>query len=407
MTSTLRIAPAADRAYFAAFLDLRGKPGVVVGGGALAALKAEALLRSGVRLTVIAPELCARLTELTLLGALRHEARRFQPGDLVGAEIAIAATGDPSVNESVSTSARSLRIPVNVADNAALSSFVMPSLIDRPPPWEKVPDGNASAETQPGSVYLVGGGPGNPDLLTLRALRLMQEADVVLFDHLVAPAIVDLARRDAERIYVGKEQDNHALGQEQINALLVRLAREGKRVLRLKGGDPFIFGRGGEEIEALAAHGIPFEVVPGITAASGVAAYAGIPLTHRNLAHSCVFVTGHLKNGALDLNWDTLVRPRQTVVIYMGVHGLARLCKELVAHGLAASTPAAIIEKGTTPGQRVVAGTLGTLAGLATEARVRPPALVIVGEVVRLREKLCWFPMQTGGQDVQTHTCFN
>ena len=219
----------------------------------------------------------------------------------------------------------------------------------------------------------------------------MQEADVVLFDHLVAPAILDLARRDAERIYVGKEQDNHALGQEEINALMVRLALEGKRVVRLKGGDPFIFGRGGEEIEALAAHGVPFEVVPGITAASGVAAYAGIPLTHRDLAQSCVFVTGHLKDGTLDLNWETLVQPRQTVVIYMGVHGLARLCNGLVAHGLAATTRAALIEKGTTAAQRVVAGTLGTLAELAAGARVRPPALVIVGEVVRLREKLGWY----------------
>lgn len=248
-----------------------------------------------------------------------------------------------------------------------------------------------------GTVYLVGGGPGDPELLTLKAARLIGAADAIVYDHLVGAAILDLARQDADCIYVGKQAGRHTLPQEEINALLVRLAREGRTVVRLKGGDPYIFGRGGEEIEALAAHGVRFEVVPGVTAASGVAAYAGIPLTHRKFAQSCVFVTGHLKDGTLDLNWDTLVQPRQTVVIYMGVHGLARLCKELVAHGLAAATPAAIIEQGTTAGQRVVAGTLGTLAELAAGARVRPPALVIVGEVVRLREKLRWY--QPGALD--------
>ncbi len=462
-------APAADRAYFAAFLDLRGKPAVVVGGGAVAALKAETLLRSGARVTVIAPELCARLAELTVLGALRHEAKRFQPGDLVGAEITIAATDDPAVNESVSTAARALHIPVNVADNATLSSFIMPSLVDRSPVqiaistggaspvlarklramieavvptafgrlaalaarfrpaskardpdpdarrrfWEKVIDGpiaemvlsgrereavsalekalGTPGEVPQGMVYLVGGGPGNPDLLTLRALRVMQNVDVVLYDHLVAPAIVDLVRRDAERIYVGKEQDNHTIRQDALNELMVKLARAGKRVLRLKGGDPFVFGRGGEEIETLAAHGIPFEVVPGITAATGAAAYAGIPLTHREYAQSCVFVTGHLKDGSLDLAWDVLARPRQTLAIYMGVRGLALICAKLVEHGLRADTPAAAVEKATLPRQRVVAGTLATLPALVAGEGVKPPALLIVGEVVRLRGKLGWY----------------
>ena len=219
----------------------------------------------------------------------------------------------------------------------------------------------------------------------------MQRADVVLYDHLVAPAIVGLARREAERVYVGKQRDWHALRQEEINELMLRLARQGKRVLRLKGGDPYIFGRGGEEIETLAANRIEFEVVPGVTAASGCATYAGIPLTHRDYAQSCVFVTGHLKDGSLELNWDVLARPRQTVVIYMGVRGLPQLCERLIAHGLPASTPAAMVEHATLPRQRVVAGTLATLPALAAREGLRPPAMTIVGEVVKLRDKLAWY----------------
>jgi uroporphyrin-III C-methyltransferase/precorrin-2 dehydrogenase/sirohydrochlorin ferrochelatase len=243
-------------------------------------------------------------------------------------------------------------------------------------------------------VSLVGGGPGSPDLLTLRALRALQGASVVLYDHLVAPAIVELARREAERIYVGKQQDNHALDQREINALMVRLAREGKRVVRLKGGDPFIFGRGGEEIEALAEHGIAFEVVPGITAASGAASHAGIPLTHRDYAQTCVFVTGHLKDGAAQLDWKALARPRQTLVVYMGVHGLGGICEGLVANGLPVDTPAALVEKATLPEQRVVEGTLASLPSESFKRKVRPPALLIVGEVVRLRSRLAWFGVQ-------------
>jgi uroporphyrin-III C-methyltransferase / precorrin-2 dehydrogenase / sirohydrochlorin ferrochelatase len=242
-----------------------------------------------------------------------------------------------------------------------------------------------------GAVYLVGAGPGDPELLTLRALKLMQRADVALYDNLISPAVLDLLPATTERIYVGKRRTDHAMRQEEINALLVRHARAGKRVVRLKGGDPFIFGRGGEEIDSLSANGIAFEVVPGITAALGVAAYAGIPLTHRDCAQSCVFVTGHLKDGSMDLDWAALARPRQTIVVYMGLPGLSVLCAELTRHGLAQTTPAAIVQQGTYSAQRVVTGSLKTLPRRAERAGLHGPTLIIVGDVVRLRARLNWF----------------
>lgn len=242
-----------------------------------------------------------------------------------------------------------------------------------------------------GEVYLVGAGPGDPDLLTFRALRLMQQTDVVLYDRLVGDGILNLVRRDATRIYVGKMKEDHTLPQEEISALLVRLAKEGKRVLRLKAGDPFMFGRGGEEIEELAREGIAFQVIPGITAASGCASYAGIPLTHRDHAQSCVFVTGHGKDGRLDLNWDTLIQPNQTVVVYMGLSSLAKIAAAFIEHGADRATPVAVVEKGTLQDQRVITGTLETLPAKVAEAQLESPALIIIGGVVTLRDDLSWF----------------
>jgi uroporphyrin-III C-methyltransferase/precorrin-2 dehydrogenase/sirohydrochlorin ferrochelatase len=242
-----------------------------------------------------------------------------------------------------------------------------------------------------GEVYLVGAGPGDPDLLTFRALRLMQKADVVVYDNLVSSAILEMTRLDATRIFVGKARANHTLPQEEINTLLVKLAKQGKRVLRLKGGDPFIFGRGGEEIETLAEQGIPFQIVPGVTAASGVSAYAGIPLTHRDYAQSVLFTTGHLQDGTVDLDWQTLCRPRQTIVIYMGLSGLHEICRQLIAHGLSPDLTCAVVMNGTLADQKVVTGTLQTLVERVTDAGLKSPSLVIIGEVVKLRDKLSWF----------------
>lgn len=242
-----------------------------------------------------------------------------------------------------------------------------------------------------GAVYLVGAGPGDPDLLTFRALRLMQSADVIVYDRLVSPEIRELVRRDAEMIYAGKERSKHTIPQEKINHLLARLAKSGKSVVRLKGGDPFIFGRGGEEIETLMEQGVSFQIVPGITAASGCASYAGIPLTHRDYAQSCAFVAGHLKDGTIDLNWEQLVVRNQTLVIYMGLLGLPQLCQTLIEHGAANDLPIALIERGTTQYQRVITGTLATLPEIVSAQDITPPTLIVIGEVVALHKRLSWF----------------
>jgi uroporphyrin-III C-methyltransferase/precorrin-2 dehydrogenase/sirohydrochlorin ferrochelatase len=250
---------------------------------------------------------------------------------------------------------------------------------------------NPQGERVVGEVYLVGAGPGDPDLLTLRALRLMHQADIVLYDRLVSPEVLLKLRPDAQKIYVGKRSADHAVPQETINEMLTRLAKEGSRVLRLKGGDPFIFGRGGEELESLAAAGIPFQVVPGITAASGCASYAGIPLTHRDYSQSVRFLTGHTKDGRVPLEWDILVKEQQTLVFYMGLAGLPLICDQLLKHGMSSTTPVAVVQQGTTQTQKVVVGNLDRIADLVVKKEIQAPTIIIIGEVVKLQQSLSWF----------------
>src|SRR5437773_2621219 len=454
-------AAAAAMDYLPVFLRLDGHPVVVVGGGTVALRKAAWLRRAGARVTVVAPGVHAELAQQAARGELRQIAEEFTPEHLAGAVAVVAATADRATNASVAARARERGVPVNVVDDAELSTFIFPAIVDRSPIvvavssgghapvlarrvreqieallpgrlgalarfmgaqrrsvhralrafarrglWERVASGpvatqllrgdaaqaeralgrellaaqlTVGAVARLGEVYLIGAGPGDPDLLTLRALQLLQQADVILYDRLVSEAVLERARRDAERICVGKAYGEH--GQQQhIHELLVRLAGEGKRVARLKGGDPLVFGRGGEELEVLAAHGIPYTVVPGITAALGAAAAAELPLTHRGLASSVTLIAGRLSDGALP-DWRFLANPQHTVVVYMGVAQLPGIVARLRAAGAAPGHPVAIIERATLPGQRILRGTLADITALAAVQQVEPPALLIVGDV--------------------------
>ncbi len=453
------------------FLTIRHKPCLVVGAGSIAARKIGLLLKAGADVSVVASNIGSEVSELERQGVIRCLLRNYEPTDLKGVKLVIAATNNAQLNADISIMAQAENILVNVVDNPELCSFLMPSIIDRNPIqiaistggaspvlarlirskleasipsaygelaklvenyrtkvkqafanvdlrrrfWESVLEGPVSefalsgrmneaetmlseliqsADSDPeyqGEVYLVGAGPGDPDLLTFKALRLMQKCDVVVYDRLVSEPIMALVRRDAEKIYAGKASANHSISQENINQLLVRLAKQGKRVLRLKGGDPFVFGRGGEEIGELIEDDIEFQVVPGITAASGCTTYAGIPLTHRDHSQACIFVTGHRKVDGDDLNWAMLSHANQTVVFYMGLDNVQRICDALKKHGRHENTPAALIEKGTTPDQRVLVGDLNTLPDLVKNNNVRAPTLIVVGEVVNLHSQLNWF----------------
>jgi len=242
-----------------------------------------------------------------------------------------------------------------------------------------------------GEVFLVGAGPGDPELLTLRSLHLIQKADVCIYDNLVSKDILELVRRDAQMIYAGKLRNNHTIEQKEINKLLVNYAKKGLRVLRLKGGDPFMFGRGGEEISELMAKKIKFQVVPGITAATGVAAYAGIPLTHRDYSQSCIFITGHEKNGELNINWNNLINENQTIVIYMGLNSLPSIVQNLIDYGMRKNMPIAVVQEGTTENQKVAVSTISRVNAKILKTDIQSPAIIIIGEVVKLRKTIKWF----------------
>ena len=465
--------------YYPIFLKLEGQPCLVVGGGDVASRKIATLIEAGAIVSVVAPTVSAEISNwLESETISSYRPGDYQPSDLEGQLLVIAATNMTSVNQQVFDQAEALGVLANIVDSPELCRFILPSIVDRSPLvvaissggtapvlarmvrqkletmlpfaygdlarfagslrelvkskldsldgrrkfWERLFEGpianlvlsgrkdearksfhvelDATATQQhknarsneTGEVYLVGAGPGDAELLTLKALRLMQQADVVLYDNLVSKDILSLIRRDAKRVSVAKAKGGHSIAQSEINTELVRLAQEGKRVCRLKGGDPFIFGRGGEELASLVEAEIPFQVVPGISAANGCAAYAGIPLTHRDFADSVTFVTGHRKDhGYFDLPWEALSTDRQTLVFYMGLTSAELIKEKLVESGMSAETPVAVVEQGTRADQRVLITNLDELSKEIANNRFTSPALIIVGGVVTLAESLSWF----------------
>lgn len=459
--------------YLPIFVDIKNKPCLIVGGGAVAARKADLFIKSGAIVTVVAPELGAEMKHHLAHGKIVWEINTFSAEAMTHfpkPKYVISATDEQSVNEAVYRYCQQNDIPVNVADQTEYCDFILPAIVDRDPMtiaistggrspvlarlmkarletmipggfsrladlvgryrqkvkdsitsldgrkafWESLLDGafidkavhgkleqaeqdleqkisEVAEHGQPlpaGEVYLIGAGPGDPDLMTFKGLRLLQQADVILYDRLVAPEIIEMARREAERIYVGKKDKWHKVEQPDIGLMMVELAKQGKRVARLKGGDPYIFGRGAEEAEILVQHGVSYEVVPGITAAAGCSAYAGFPLTHRDYAQSVSLVTGHQQAGAEGIDYARLANSGDTMVFYMGVKNAAKIQAGLIENGMSPTTPVAIIEKGTTPEQRDTFCTLESLASTLTEKNIKPPALIVVGEVINARERI-------------------
>jgi uroporphyrin-III C-methyltransferase / precorrin-2 dehydrogenase / sirohydrochlorin ferrochelatase len=422
------------------FLDLTDQPVIVIGGGEVAERKIAALLEAGARLTVVSPEATDLVRRWGDAGRLALEARVYRPGDLRGFRLAYAATSDPAVNRAVRAEARAEGAWLNAIDQPDLCDFITPALVRRgdltiaistngrcpglskkirqdleaqfgPEYGELVAamglerdraraaskDGETPAAAKPttarpGVVYLVGAGPGDPELLTIKGRRLLESADTVVYDALVDPRLLELCRPNAAMTFVGKRDRRHTLPQAEISALLVEEARAGRRVVRLKGGDPFIFGRGGEEAEALQHAGVPYEIVPGVTAGVAVPAYAGIPLTHRDFTSELVFLTGHeCVTNPSPVDWSHYARSNASLVIFMGIHNLAGIVRELLANGRPAGCPVAIVENGTLERQRTLVAPLAEIADKAAAAGIQPPALIVIGEVVSLREKLNWF----------------